>query len=593
MLVACVAGSGPAHAQAQPSVTVNGSAVDIAPSPIIENGRVFVPLRGVFEQLGASVVYSNGTINATGNGRDITLQIGSSQATVNNQPQTIDVAPFIVGASTYVPLRFISEALGDSVNWDEADSIAAIDTGGGSATYYTPGTASFVDTAPPAIPVYDQPEVPQPDAIWQPGYWAWGSNGYYWVPGTWVEPPQPNYYWTPGYWQWNNYGFVWNPGYWASAVGFYGGVNYGGGYSGRGYDGGRWSNNRFDYNTYVTNVNVTNIRNVYVNRTVYVNTAPRRISYNGGRGGLIVRPTVQQLAVAKDRHIGMTAVQRLHVQAAEGDRRLLASVNHAKPPVLAVARPLSKTNPAAGRVPANTADRVNAMENVAPAVVRAARAGHRQPVPAAVPHPPVPRPVEATAARAPAPLLAAPAPTAPRPAANAPGARPRPAPHVATAAQVPLPARPPVSRIALPAHAPPVAAAPVIRTPAASAAVPPIHHPSVYAAPPERLRAIPAPSRAPRINAAPPVRAQAAPAVRVAPPVRAIAPAPPAHVAPPVHAAPVPPAAQAAPAPPAAHAAPAPPAAHGAPAPPAAHAAPAATHAAPVRVDSKDDKPPR
>ena len=54
---------------------------------IIQDGRVFVPLRGVFEQLGASVVYSNGTIDANGNGRDISLQIGSTQATVNGQPQ--------------------------------------------------------------------------------------------------------------------------------------------------------------------------------------------------------------------------------------------------------------------------------------------------------------------------------------------------------------------------------------------------------------------------------------------------------------------------------------------------------------------------
>jgi hypothetical protein len=129
-------------AAADVEVTVNGSGVDLAPPAIIRAGRVFVPLRGVFEQLGASVVYSDGTINATGNGRDISLNIGSTQATVNDQEQTIDVAPFLIGARTYVPLRFISEALGDSVNWDEADHIAAIDSGGGAADYYAPGTAS-------------------------------------------------------------------------------------------------------------------------------------------------------------------------------------------------------------------------------------------------------------------------------------------------------------------------------------------------------------------------------------------------------------------------------------------------------------------
>jgi hypothetical protein len=249
-VVLCLLASRGANAEVQ--VTVNGSVVDIAPPPIVDAGRVFVPLRGVFEQLGASVVYSNGTINATGNGRNISLAIGSTQATVNGQPQTIDVAPFIVGASTYVPLRFISEALGDSVSWDDAQSIAAIDTGGGSATYFSPGTASYVDTPPPPIPVYEQPYVPEPNVVWQPGYWAWGSYGYYWVPGAWVAAPQPGYLWTPGYWQSNNAGYSWNPGYWALAVGFYGGVNYGGGYFGQGYDGGQWSNNVFRYNTFVS-----------------------------------------------------------------------------------------------------------------------------------------------------------------------------------------------------------------------------------------------------------------------------------------------------------------------------------------------------
>jgi len=62
-------------ADAQVGITINGNGVDVSPSPIIQAGRVFVPLRGVFENLGASVVYSRGQINATGNGRDISLQI--------------------------------------------------------------------------------------------------------------------------------------------------------------------------------------------------------------------------------------------------------------------------------------------------------------------------------------------------------------------------------------------------------------------------------------------------------------------------------------------------------------------------------------
>jgi hypothetical protein len=114
-------------ALADVSIQVDGNPVSLSPAPVERAGRVFVPLRGVFEQLGATVVYENGTINATGrNGHAVSLQIGSNQATVNGQQQTLDVAPFIVGASTYVPLRFVSQALGADVNYDAANQIVAI-----------------------------------------------------------------------------------------------------------------------------------------------------------------------------------------------------------------------------------------------------------------------------------------------------------------------------------------------------------------------------------------------------------------------------------------------------------------------------------
>jgi hypothetical protein len=112
------------------SVSVNGNPVTVSPPPISRAGRVFVPLRGIFERLGASVVYSNGTINATGNNRTISLRIGSNQAQVDGASQTLDVAPFIIGASTYVPLRFVSQALGANVNYDGANHIVAISTNG-------------------------------------------------------------------------------------------------------------------------------------------------------------------------------------------------------------------------------------------------------------------------------------------------------------------------------------------------------------------------------------------------------------------------------------------------------------------------------
>src|ERR1700761_1286736 len=89
----------PAFADTPITVTVNRQTANLSPAPTERAGRVFVPLRGVFEQLGATVVYDNGTINATGGGHTVSLKIGSQSAIVDGQQQTVDVAPFIIGAS--------------------------------------------------------------------------------------------------------------------------------------------------------------------------------------------------------------------------------------------------------------------------------------------------------------------------------------------------------------------------------------------------------------------------------------------------------------------------------------------------------------
>jgi hypothetical protein len=119
--------SSSAQAQSPPiTVVVNGQRMHFDQPPIEQAGRVFVPLRGVFEQLGASVVYQNGIINATGNGRQISLRIGSRQATIDGQTQTLDVPPFTVGARTLVPLRFVAQALGATVDWNQATSTVTV-----------------------------------------------------------------------------------------------------------------------------------------------------------------------------------------------------------------------------------------------------------------------------------------------------------------------------------------------------------------------------------------------------------------------------------------------------------------------------------
>jgi hypothetical protein len=194
-----------------------------------------------------------------------------------------------------------------------------------------------ITIAPPELPVYEQPICPGDGYLWTPGYWAYGDDDYYWVPGTWVMAPEVGFLWTPGYWGWADGGYAFYDGYWGPQVGFYGGINYGFGYFGHGFEGGRWDHDHFFYNRSVTNVNVTVIHNVY--NTTVVNRSVTRVSFNGGNGGINVRPTSQEEAAAHERHVAPVAAQTEHVQAARANPELRASANHGKPPVAATAKP--------------------------------------------------------------------------------------------------------------------------------------------------------------------------------------------------------------------------------------------------------------
>jgi len=198
--------------------------------------------------------------------------------------------------------------------------------------------AISVSFGPPAIPVYEQPICPADGYLWIPGYWAYDYDaGYYWVPGTWIEPPEVSFLWTPGYWGSSGNAFIFHKGYWGPQVGFYGGINYGFGYDGVGYQGGRWEGGRFTYNTYVTHVNTTIIHNTYNTRVT--NVSESHVSYNGGNGGVEVRPTPQQESYANERHVGPVAAQTQHLQQARSNPELRASANEGKPPIAATVKP--------------------------------------------------------------------------------------------------------------------------------------------------------------------------------------------------------------------------------------------------------------
>jgi hypothetical protein len=125
-----------ANAQTEPiKVFVDGSLLTLDTPPLIIQSRTLLPLRAVFEALGADVEWdaSRQRITATRGTIILTLFIGNTTAQKNGAPVTLDVPPQIINSRTLVPLRFVGEAMGAEVNWDGVARSVTIVSGNGAA----------------------------------------------------------------------------------------------------------------------------------------------------------------------------------------------------------------------------------------------------------------------------------------------------------------------------------------------------------------------------------------------------------------------------------------------------------------------------
>ena len=130
------------------SVLINGSPLTMDVLPIIKDGRTLVPLRAIFESLGAEVLWNatERSVTAKKGNTTVLLQIGNTQAVVtyvlpkwspdfsqtsgtatNVMSIALDVPPQIVESRTLVPVRFVSEALGSKVSWNGTTHTVCVD----------------------------------------------------------------------------------------------------------------------------------------------------------------------------------------------------------------------------------------------------------------------------------------------------------------------------------------------------------------------------------------------------------------------------------------------------------------------------------
>ncbi|MBP3359838.1 MAG: aldo/keto reductase [Clostridia bacterium] len=115
-----------------PIMTVNGIEKEIdegrGTTPIIINNRTLVPIRAIIEEMGGYVSWEQNTqkISLSLSDKTIALTIDSTTAYVNNEAKILDTSPAIINERTMLPIRFISENLGYSVDWDGAQQLIII-----------------------------------------------------------------------------------------------------------------------------------------------------------------------------------------------------------------------------------------------------------------------------------------------------------------------------------------------------------------------------------------------------------------------------------------------------------------------------------
>ena len=111
-------------------IVINDAKATIDAAPMVQNDRTYVPFRALAEAFGAEVAYDEATqaVTAELNGVTVVMTIGSATYTVNGEEKTMDVAPFINGSRTMVPVRFAAEAFGIKVipTYDENGATADI-----------------------------------------------------------------------------------------------------------------------------------------------------------------------------------------------------------------------------------------------------------------------------------------------------------------------------------------------------------------------------------------------------------------------------------------------------------------------------------
>ena len=139
-------------------LVIDGEKLELDVPPQLVENRTLVPLRAIFEKLGATVEWDQATQTATATkGTDVVqITIDSTTAYINGQAQTLDVPAMVMENRTLVPVRFVSEALQADVQWIQETQTVQITTQAGGTTVTVPTVTPTPTPTPTPEPAVSQ-----------------------------------------------------------------------------------------------------------------------------------------------------------------------------------------------------------------------------------------------------------------------------------------------------------------------------------------------------------------------------------------------------------------------------------------------------
>lgn len=120
------------------SVFLDATKIEFDVKPQIINERTMVPIRAIFEEMGAVVEWDQSTSTAISTKGDtvVKMTVNSMDMYVNNQLVKMDTSPIVIDGRTLAPARYVAEAFGAEVQWDQQNSAVIINSKVSVKYYY-------------------------------------------------------------------------------------------------------------------------------------------------------------------------------------------------------------------------------------------------------------------------------------------------------------------------------------------------------------------------------------------------------------------------------------------------------------------------